>query len=115
MFYSLHQLKKSRTLFFTVNIFVNEILQFEIMLRSILKTLKKHAGLIPLYLIVASGVGGAGAFAVHSALHNPDVQWDRRKKDLPNEEYRAKMAKLYSPSNDYTPAECPAPKYHEFN
>ncbi|EEZ99282.1 hypothetical protein TcasGA2_TC001140 [Tribolium castaneum] len=80
------------------------------MSRPMLKRLKRHASLIPLYLLTTAGAFGAVAFAVRTALQNPDVQWNRRRNEIPNEEYRAKQYKLYS-LKDNAQVECPAPRY----
>ncbi|RZB39513.1 B12D domain containing protein [Asbolus verrucosus] len=58
-----------------------------------------------------NGAIGGVSYAVRLALHSPDVQWNRRKGEISNEEYRAKQYKLYSPSVDYSKLESPAPRY----
>ncbi|CAH1373313.1 unnamed protein product [Tenebrio molitor] len=85
------------------------------MSRPLLKRLKRHVPLIPLYLVAGTGTFGAIAYAVRIAVQNPDVQWNRRKGELPNEEYRAKQYKFYSPTVDYSQVESRAPKYQELN
>ncbi|CAG9823827.1 unnamed protein product [Phaedon cochleariae] len=75
-----------------------------------LKSLTKHKALIPLYFCVGLGCSGAVFYTLRLATRNPDVQWNRHG-EIPNEEFRAKQYKFYSPNVDYSKLESPAPKY----
>ncbi|KAJ8956772.1 hypothetical protein NQ314_006647 [Rhamnusium bicolor] len=75
-----------------------------------LTSLKKHKALIPLYVCVALGCGGAIFYTARLAFRNPDVQWNRTG-EISNEEFRTKQYKFYSPSIDYSKLESPAPKF----
>ncbi|XP_030767251.1 cytochrome c oxidase subunit NDUFA4 [Sitophilus oryzae] len=72
------------------------------------QSLKKHKALIPLYVCVGLGCGGALLYTARLALRNPDVQWNRTG-EVSNEQYRAKQYKFYVPSG--SAPETPAPKY----
>lgn len=75
------------------------------------KTLKKHPALIPLYVCVGIGAAGAIFYSIRSVTRNPDVAW--KGDQLPNNAYRNKQYKFYSPTRDYTNIDSPAPKYDE--
>ncbi|XP_063704624.1 cytochrome c oxidase subunit NDUFA4 [Culicoides brevitarsis] len=78
-----------------------------------MKSLKKHPSLIPLFVIVGGGVLMGAAYMIRCATKNPDVSWNRKANPEPNEAYRAKQYKFYSPLTDYTGLESPAPKYKD--
>jgi len=75
------------------------------------KTLKKHPALIPLYACVGIGLAGAIFYSIRLATRNPDVAWTGNQ--LPNDAYRNKQYKFYSPIRDYSNIDSPAPKYDE--
>lgn len=75
-----------------------------------LASLKKHKALIPLYVCVGAACVGAVFYTLRLATRNPDVGWRRVPGEIPNEEYRNKQYKFYSPSVDYSKIESPAPK-----
>ncbi|XP_044728318.1 cytochrome c oxidase subunit NDUFA4 [Chrysoperla carnea] len=74
-----------------------------------LQSLKKHKALIPLYVCVGVGCAGAVYYTLRLATRNPDVAWDRSNN--PNDAYRNKQYKFYSPKRDYSNIDSPAPKF----
>ncbi|KAA1412537.1 hypothetical protein F0U44_22590, partial [Nocardioides humilatus] len=74
-----------------------------------LSSLKKHKALIPLYVCVGIGCGGAVFYTLRLALRNPDVSWNKKTNPEPWEAYRNKQYKFYSPIRDYSKEESPAP------
>nr|CAH7731917.1 unnamed protein product [Callosobruchus chinensis] len=74
------------------------------------KSLQKHKALLPLYVCVGLGCGGAIFYTLRLALRNPDVQWTKASGEISNEEFRNKQYKFYSPNVDYSKLQ-PAPKY----
>uniref|UniRef100_A0A336N6T2 CSON007821 protein n=1 Tax=Culicoides sonorensis TaxID=179676 RepID=A0A336N6T2_CULSO len=78
-----------------------------------LSSLKKHPALIPLYVCVGAGCLMSALYVLRLATRNPDVTWSRKNNPEPNEEYRNKQYKFYSPNVDYSKLESPAPKYKD--
>ncbi|CRL05864.1 CLUMA_CG018890, isoform A [Clunio marinus] len=78
-----------------------------------LASLKKNPALIPLYICVGAGMFGAFFYTMRLAIKNPDVSWRRGANPEPNEEYRTKQYKFYSPIRDYSNIDSPAPKYKD--
>ncbi|VVC91083.1 cytochrome c oxidase subunit NDUFA4 [Leptidea sinapis] len=76
-----------------------------------IESLKRHKALIPLFVCVGLGCGGALFYTARLAFRNPEVTWNRRTNPEPWEEYRTKQYKFYSPTRDYSKEDCPAPKY----
>ncbi|XP_049723089.1 cytochrome c oxidase subunit NDUFA4-like [Elephas maximus indicus] len=73
------------------------------MIRHVIGLAKKHPSLIPLFIFMGTGGTGAALYALHLALFNPDVSWDKKNNPepwnrvAPNERY-----KFYSVNVDYS-------------
>ncbi|KAK2119798.1 hypothetical protein P7K49_001184 [Saguinus oedipus] len=73
------------------------------MLRHILGQAKKHLSLIPPFVFIGAGGGGAALYLLRLTLFNPDVCWDKKNnpepwnKLGPNDQY-----KFYSVNVDYS-------------
>uniref|UniRef100_A0A8I3WIM3 Cytochrome c oxidase subunit NDUFA4 n=1 Tax=Callithrix jacchus TaxID=9483 RepID=A0A8I3WIM3_CALJA len=82
------------------------------MLRHILGQAKKHPSLIPLFVFIGAGGGGAALYLLRLALFNPDVRWDKKNnpepwnKLGPNDQY-----KFYSVNVDYSKVKKERPDY----
>nr|XP_050859221.1 cytochrome c oxidase subunit NDUFA4 [Vespula vulgaris] len=62
-------------------------------------SLKKNYPLIPLFVALALGMGGATFYTLRLAFRNPDVTWSLKNNPEPWEEYRDKQYKFYSSVN----------------
>lgn len=69
--------------------------------------------LIPLYVCVGAGALMSILYTLRLATRNPDVSWNRKGNPEPNEYYRNKQYKFYSPNIDYSKLESPAPNYKD--
>ncbi|XP_067127511.1 NADH dehydrogenase [ubiquinone] 1 alpha subcomplex subunit 4-like 2 [Centruroides vittatus] len=67
-----------------------------------LQTFKRHPSLIPLVVIVGSGMVMSAAYLLRLALKSPDVSWDRKNNPEPWQHYEGKQYKFYSPLTDYS-------------
>jgi len=61
-------------------------------------SLKKHPSLIPLFVALGLGVGGAAYYTMRLATRCPDVTWNRTTNPEPWQEYANKQYKFYQPS-----------------
>ncbi|KAK2107097.1 NADH dehydrogenase 1 alpha subcomplex subunit 4 ndufa4, partial [Saguinus oedipus] len=73
------------------------------MLRHILGQAKKHPSLIPLFVFIGAGGGGAALYLLRLALFNPDVCWDKKNNPEPwNKLGPSDQYKFYSVNVDYS-------------
>ncbi|XP_056656567.1 cytochrome c oxidase subunit NDUFA4 isoform X1 [Monodelphis domestica] len=73
------------------------------MFRMIINQAKKHPSLIPLFLFIGAGGGGATLYVMRLALFNPDVSWDRKNnpepwnKLNPTDQYKVSLLVPWTP------------------
>ncbi|XP_051963615.1 cytochrome c oxidase subunit NDUFA4 [Xyrauchen texanus] len=73
------------------------------MLSTVLKQLKNHPALIPLFVFIGGGASMSLLYLCRLALKNPDCSWDRKNnpepwnKLGPNDQY-----KLFTVNMDYS-------------
>ncbi|XP_078080582.1 cytochrome c oxidase subunit NDUFA4-like [Mustelus asterias] len=69
----------------------------------VIKQIKSHPSLIPLFVFIGTGSLGASMYLLRLALRNPDVSWDRKgnpepwNKIEPNQQY-----KFFAVNTDYS-------------
>uniref|UniRef100_A0A2K5CA85 Cytochrome c oxidase subunit NDUFA4 n=1 Tax=Aotus nancymaae TaxID=37293 RepID=A0A2K5CA85_AOTNA len=76
------------------------------MLRHILGQAKKHPSLIPLFVFIGAGGGGAALYLLRLSLFNPDNNPEPWNKLGPNDQY-----KFYSVNVDYSKLKKEHPDY----
>ncbi|XP_013869422.1 cytochrome c oxidase subunit NDUFA4 [Austrofundulus limnaeus] len=73
------------------------------MFRVVIKQVKSHPALIPLFIFIGAGSAMSTLYLARLALKNPDVSWDRRNnpepwnKMEPNQQY-----KMFAVNMDYS-------------
>ncbi|XP_001376484.1 cytochrome c oxidase subunit NDUFA4 isoform X2 [Monodelphis domestica] len=82
------------------------------MFRMIINQAKKHPSLIPLFLFIGAGGGGATLYVMRLALFNPDVSWDRKNNPEPwNKLNPTDQYKFYSVNVDYSKLKKEGPEF----
>ncbi|XP_020384566.1 cytochrome c oxidase subunit NDUFA4 [Rhincodon typus] len=73
------------------------------MLGLVIRQVKSHPSLIPLFIFIGTGSLGASMYLLRLAVRNPDVSWNRKNnpepwnKIAPNEQY-----KFFAVNMDYS-------------
>ncbi|XP_074476330.1 cytochrome c oxidase subunit NDUFA4 [Sebastes fasciatus] len=73
------------------------------MLGTVVKQLKSHPALIPLFIFIGGGAVMSGMYLGRLALKNPDVSWDRNGNPEPwNNLKPDHQYKLFTVNMDYS-------------
>jgi len=74
-----------------------------------IKSMKKHPAIVPIYGLMALGMGLSGFYLWRLASKSTEVTWSRVKNPEPWNEYTNKQYKFISIGEH--PSTSPAPKY----
>ncbi|KAK6617547.1 hypothetical protein RUM44_005135 [Polyplax serrata] len=74
------------------------------------ESLKKTPSLIPLFIAIGVGIGGAAFYPLRCALKNPEVVWNKSNNE-PWNEYKNKEYKFYSSEKMKNAVFAEPPKY----
>ncbi|XP_062978196.1 cytochrome c oxidase subunit NDUFA4 [Elgaria multicarinata webbii] len=82
------------------------------MFRLMASQAKKHPSLIPLFVFLGAGAGGAFLYTMRLATRNPDVCWDKKNNPEPwNKLAPTDQYKFYSVNVDYSKLKKEGPDY----
>ncbi|XP_067825127.1 cytochrome c oxidase subunit NDUFA4-like [Heptranchias perlo] len=73
------------------------------MLQLVVRQVKSHPSLIPLFVFIGAGSLGASMYLLRLALRNPDVSWNRKNNPEPwNNVAPTHQYKFFSVNMDYS-------------
>ncbi|XP_029311656.1 cytochrome c oxidase subunit NDUFA4 [Cottoperca gobio] len=82
------------------------------MIGTVIKQLKSHPALIPLFVFIGGGAIMSATYLARLALKNPAVSWDRKNNPEPwNSIKPDHQYKLYSVNMDYSKLKKDGPEF----